>query len=139
MSRERLVTMTDLDVIRQIQDLVGARAAYPLIATVLTLVVQLARKTGKTAIWWTKIPNGWRWIVPGIAGAVMGFIHGWQGDLPLSGALISAGIEMLYGLFGVSVASMGLAALLKESPIPWDGGSGGKPRTVIETTGEPSA
>lgn len=129
--------MTDLDVILQIQQLVGARAAYPLIATVLTLVVQLVRKSGKTAIWWKKIPEGWRWLVPGGVGALMGFIHGYQKSLPLQGALLSAGIEMLYGLFGVSMASMGLAALLKESPVPWDGRAGGKP--VTNTPGEPQA
>lgn len=129
--------MTDLDVIRQIQDLVGARAAYPLIAMLLTLVVQLARKSGKTAVWWKKIPNGWRWLVPGFAGAVMGFIHGWQGNLPLQGALISAAVEMAYGLFGVSVASMGFAAMLKESPIPWDGGSGGVPKAEAKPEPKP--
>lgn len=126
--------MTDLDVIRQIQELVGTRAAYPLIALVLTLVVQLVRKSGKTAAIWKKIPDGWRWLVPGLTGALMGFIHGYQSDLPLQGALVSAGIEMLYGLFGVSMASMGLAAMLKESPVYWDGRAGGK--QVIETTAE---
>lgn len=130
---------TDLDVIRQLQTLVGARAAYPLIATVLTLVVQLLRKSPKTAAWWKKIPDGWRWLVPGLSGAVMGFIHGYQGSLPLGGALLSAGTEALYGLFGVSMTSMGLAAMLKESPLPWDGSAGGKPKKIVETTSEPGA
>jgi hypothetical protein len=130
--------MTDLDAIRQLQELVGARAAYPLIAMALTLLVQLVRKSPKTSSWWKKVPEGWRWLVPGLTGIVMGFIHGYQGNLPLSGALINAGIEALYGLFGVSMTSMGLAAMLKESPLPWDGGSGGKPKPV-ETTADPGA
>ncbi len=129
----------DLDVIRQIQGLVGARAAYPLIAMVLTLLVQLLRKSPKTSKWWRRIPEGWRWLVPGLSGAAMGFIHGYQGSLPIGGALISAGIEALYGLFGVSMTSMGLAAMLKESPVPWDGRAGGKPKQIVETTGEPAA
>jgi len=122
----------DLDVIRQLQDLVGVRAAYPLIAMLLTCVVQLARKSPKTADWWKKVPDGWRWLIPVAAGAAMGFVHGYQGHLPLGGALLSAGIEALYGIFGVSMTSMGLAAALRESPVLWDGGVGGKrPVTIV--------
>jgi hypothetical protein len=116
----------DLDVIRQLQVLVGARAAYPIIAMLLTLVVQLVRKSPKTAGWWRKVPDGWRWLAPVVTGAVMGFVHGYQGSLPLGGALLSATVEALYGIFGVSMTAMGLAATLKESPAHWDGRAGGK-------------
>jgi hypothetical protein len=121
--------MPEADVILQLQSLVGARAVYPLVATLLTFIVQLLRKSPKTADWWAKIPDGYRWLVPGFTGIVMGFIHGFQLHLPFSGALLNAGIEATYGFFGVSLTSMGLAAALKESPVKWDGAAGGKPTT----------
>lgn len=112
-----------MDPVTQIQELVGQRALYPLIATVLTFVTQIARKSAYTAKLWAKIPDGWRWVWPVAAGAVAGFTHGFGAGRPLTGALI----EMVLGIFGVSFTAMGLAATLKESPVKWDGAAGGKP------------
>jgi hypothetical protein len=106
----------------QIQQLVGQRALYPLIATLLTFALQVARKSPYTAKIWAFIPSGWRWVWPVMAGAIAGFTHGYSAGRPLSGALV----EMMLGVFGVSFTAMGLAATLRESPIQWDGGAGGK-------------
>lgn len=113
-----------MDPILQFQQLVGARAAYPLVAVILTLVIQIAKLSPYTAKLLARIPDGWRFLVPMLAGGVMGFVHGYQAGYTVVGALT----EMVLGLFGVSFASMGIAAALKESPLPWGGtGAGGKP------------
>jgi len=114
------------DVAAQIQVLVAGRALYPLVATVLALLIQAIRKSPRTATWWQRVPTGWRWLVPVGMGALVGFVRGYQAELPLSGALISGAGEALAGVFGVSLTSMGLAAALRESPLPWDGGAGGQ-------------
>lgn len=114
-----------MDLISLFQQLVGERAAYPLIAIILTMVIQLARKSPFTKPAMDKIPEGWRFLVPMITGGVMGFVHGYEAGYTVIGALV----ETFAGIFGVSLISMGFAATLKESPIPWDGGAGGKPKT----------
>jgi hypothetical protein len=119
-----------MDPITQIQQLVGQRALYPLIATVLTFAIQVARKSRYTARVWNIVPDGYRWLWPVVTGAITGFTHGFGAGRPLSGALI----EMVLGIFGVSFTAMGLAATLRESPVQWDGGAGGKP-----TEDEPTA
>lgn len=113
-----------MDLISLFQQLVGERAAYPLIAIILTIVMQLARKSPYTKPALAKIPDGWRFLVPMITGGALGFIHGYQAGYELVGTLV----ETVAGIFGVSLISMGMAATLKESPIPWDGGAGGKPK-----------
>lgn len=112
-----------MDLISLFQQLVGERAAYPLIAIILTIAIQLARKSPYTAPMLAKIPDGWRFLVPMVSGGVLGFVHGYQAGYSLVGALV----ETVAGICGVSLISMGMAATLKESPIPWDGGAGGKP------------
>ncbi len=111
-----------VDIIAQFQQLVGARAAYPLVATLLTLALQLGKVSPYTKVWYAKIPVGWRWVTPVIVGAAMGFVHGYQAGYTLVGSLV----EMVFGIFGVSLTAMGISAGLRESPIPWDGGAGGE-------------
>lgn len=117
-----------MDPITQLQQLVGQRALYPLIASALTFAIQIARKNKSSAKIWALIPDGWRWIWPVATGAIAGFTHGFGAGRPLSGALI----EMALGIFGVSFTSMGLAATLRESPMEWDGGAGGKPAPTAD-------
>ncbi len=112
-----------VDIIAQFQSLVGARAAYPLVATLLTFALQLGKVSPYTKVLYAKIPVGWRWVTPVIVGAIMGFVHGYQAHYALVGALT----EMVFGIFGVSLTAMGLAAGLRESPLPWSGGAGGNP------------
>jgi len=114
-----------IDIIAQFQQLVGARAAYPLVATLLTFALQIGKLSPYTSVLYAKIPTGWRWITPVIAGAVMGFVHGYQAGYTVVGALT----EMVFGIFGVSLTAMGLAAGLRESPLPWSGGAGGAPKS----------
>jgi hypothetical protein len=112
-----------VDIIAQFQSLVGARAAYPLVATLLTFALQVGKVSPYTKVLYAKIPVGWRWVTPVIVGAVMGFVHGFQAHYGLVGSLT----EMVFGIFGVSLTAMGLAAGLRESPLPWSGGAGGEP------------
>jgi hypothetical protein len=110
-----------VDPITQFEQLVGTRAAYPLVATLLTFALQLAKVSPYTKILYEKTPNGWRWLTPVLSGAALGFVHGYQTGHTLVGALT----EMFFGICGVSLTSMGLAAGLKESVLPWGGGPGG--------------
>lgn len=113
-----------MDVLTLFQQLVGERAAYPLIAIILTLAIALAKKSPYTSAGYKKIPEGWRWLVPVIAGAAMGFVKAYEAGYTWVGALMETGA----GIFGVSFISMGINAGLKDSPLPWGGGPGGKPK-----------
>jgi hypothetical protein len=110
-----------MDPIAQFQALVGARAAYPIIATLLTFALQIAKVSPYTKVLYAKTPIGWRWVTPVVAGGAMGFAHGYQTGHTVVGALV----EMVFGMFGVGVTAMGINAGLKESPLPWSGGAGG--------------
>lgn len=112
-----------MDPVEQFEQLVASRALYPIVAVLLTFSMQIARKSPRAAALLKKIPDGFRWAVPVLTGAVVGFVSGYQKGYHLTGSLLEAGA----GLFGVSFTSMGVAAALKESPLPWDGGAGGKP------------
>lgn len=118
-----LMDTSGLDPILEFQRLVGERAAYPLVATLLTFGIQVSKVSPFTKNWYAKIPDGWRWLVPVAAGGAMGFVHGYQQGYSIVGALT----ETVFGVLGVSATSMGINAALKESPIPWSGGAGGKP------------
>lgn len=127
-SRASMEAMQDpassIDLIAQFQQLVGQRAAYPLVATLLTFALQLGKVSPYTKALYARIPVGWRWLTPVIVGAAMGFVHGFQAGYTIVGALT----EAVFGIFGVSLTSMGLAAGLRESPIPWSGAAGGEPK-----------
>lgn len=110
-----------MDPILEFQALVGQRAAYPLIATVLTFAIKIAKTSPLTKVWYGKIPDGYRFLVPVVAGAAMGFTHGYQQGYTVVGALV----EAVFGIFGVSATAMGINAALKESKLQWDGGAGG--------------
>jgi hypothetical protein len=100
---------------------------YPFAALLLTLAIQVVRgnETLRTYLWnW--VPSGWRWVLPKLAGAVVGFTEAFASGQQLGAALLAA----VGGALGIGLASMGWAAALKESPIPWDGGAGGDPRAT---------
>jgi hypothetical protein len=101
------------------------KAWYPAAALLLTLAIQVVRTQPALAKYlWDWVPSGWRWLLPKLAGAAVGFVDAFAAGQPLSQALLAA----LGGALGLGVAAMGWAAALKESPIPWDGGAGGQPR-----------
>ncbi len=110
-----------MDPILQFQQLVGARAAYPLVAALLTFVLQIAKVSPYTKVLYAKTPVGWRWLTPVLTGAAMGFVHGYQAHYTLVGSLT----EMVFGMFGVGATAMGINAGLTESPLPWNGSAGG--------------
>lgn len=70
-----------------------------------------------------KIPDGYRWIPPLALAALMGFVDGYYAQLPWKQALIRAGYAVLAAGFGAA----GAHGILKESPLPYGGGPGGKP------------
>jgi hypothetical protein len=110
--------MTDLN------DLAGAlrmKNWYAVAAIVLMVIVQLVRKYPKTSPFWQKVPDGLRFLPGMLVSFGVGFVAGWQEHLPVLDALMQG----VGGIIGISIPAMGLAATIKESPIPWDGGSGG--------------
>lgn len=111
-----------LDPILEFQKLVGERAAYPLVAVLLTFVLQIAKVSPYTKTLYAKTPEGVRWLIPMLSGAAVGFVHGYQAGYTIVGALT----EAVMGVFGVSLTSMGVHGLLKDSALPWSGGAGGK-------------
>jgi hypothetical protein len=101
---------------------VQARAWYPAAALILLFATQFLRKSPWTAHIWKKIPEGARWLVPVAGGAVTGFVAAYQAGESLQDALLAA----LGGILTVSFPAMGANAALTDSPIPWNGGAGGK-------------
>ncbi len=112
-----------LDPVLEFQRIAGERAAYPIIATLLTFAIKLGKVSPHSKKLYDRIPDGYRFLVPVVAGAAVGFAHGYQNGYAITGALV----EMVFGIFGVSATAMGINAALKESKFPWDGGAGGKP------------
>ncbi len=110
-----------MDPIQQFQLLIGTRAAYPIIAAIVTFALQIGKVSPYTKVLYAKIPVGWRWLTPVLIGGAMGFSHGYQQHYTVVGSLL----EMLMGMFGVGATAMGINAGLTESPVPWNGGKGG--------------
>lgn len=131
MRSSKAMDPSQLDPILTFQQLVGERAAYPLIATLVTFALQIGKSSPYTKVLYEKTPVGLRWLTPVIVGGAMGFVHGYQAHYAITGALV----EMVFGMCGVGVTAMGLNAALKESPIPWSGGAGGKPVNKEDTGG----
>lgn len=101
---------------------------YALAALILTLAVQLFRKAPGSSEWWAKIPDGWRWALPVLSGAVAGFTQAFAAGLNVWSALLGA----VGGAVGISLPSMGLNAALTDSKLPWNGGAGGAPAAKPE-------
>lgn len=120
-----------MDPIKEVVEAAQLHDWYAVAALCITISTQLLRKVP----WlydkvWSKIPDGWRWLVPVVKAALVAFVGAFVEGLPLTQALYAA----VGGAVGIGAPSMGLAAWLRESPIRWDGGKGGKP--PVETTGE---
>jgi hypothetical protein len=96
---------------------------YAFAALALTLAVQLFRKAPKSSELWAKIPDGWRWLIPVVSGAVTGFTQAYAAGLSFGTAALAA----FGGAIGISIPAMGLNSLLTEAPVRWNGGAGGAP------------
>lgn len=108
----------------QLQAAIQAHNWYALVAIFITLFTQIVRKNNIPIFsWiWKKTPDGWRFIWPLLTGLATGLADGFWNGLPFTGALTQAFV----GLLGIGAGSMGLAAVLKESPLRWDGAAGGR-------------
>ncbi len=96
---------------------------YAVAALALTLGVQIFRKAPWSSKLWAGIPNGYRWLIPVLSGAVTGFTQAFAANLPIGAAILAA----IGGAIGISIPAMGLNSLLTESPVKWNGGAGGAP------------
>lgn len=94
-----------------------------LAAPALTLAIQIARKAPITKVIWQQIPEGYRWSVPIISGAAVAVAEALNAGVTETVALHVAALQ---GAVGVGVLSAGLHAVAKDSPLPWDGGRGGR-------------
>lgn len=113
------------EIIQQALEALKLQNYYAAVALLLTLAVQVLRKAPVLSDRiWSRIPDGLRWAVPIGAGAVIGFTDAFAKGLGLGDALMAA----LGGAVAIGFGSMGFAATLRESPIPWDGASGGRPK-----------
>lgn len=66
------------------------------------------------------LPEGWRWVpVVGVA-SVLAVAEGLGAGLPWPDVAVNA--------IGAALGAMGANAALTESPLPWNGGAGGKPK-----------
>jgi hypothetical protein len=98
---------------------------YAIAGAVLALVIQAQRRfPWLGAKLWAKLPDGSKFLVPLAWGAVIAFVGAQQAGQPLAEALKAA----VGGAIAIGFGAMGVAAGLKESPIPWSGGRGGKPK-----------
>lgn len=93
---------------------------------VAVLVVMLATqyvKVHRSEVW-AKFPVGWRFGFPALAAMAAAFVHAFAAGEPWK----QAGLDVLNSLWQIALPAMGGAAALKESPLPWSGGSGGAPK-----------
>lgn len=104
---------------------------YAFAALLLTLVIQIVRKAPALRNAWNKIPEGYRFLVPLLSGAAIGFTQSFAAGEGLADAMFAS----VGGALGIGLTSMGAAAALKESPLPWDGGAGGKPKPPKDRIG----
>jgi hypothetical protein len=107
----------------QILESVQVRNWYAVAALGITFAIQLLRKWPLLRkLIWSRVPDGARFLIPMVGGAAVAFVAAYSEGQTLSEALIAA----LGGALTIGLGSMGAAAALKESPMPWDGKSGGK-------------
>lgn len=106
-------------------NLLHIQSWYAGAGVLLTLLIQIFRKQPwLSKMIWERVPEGARFLLPLIGGATVAFVAAYSEGKPVADALMAA----LGGVMTIGFGSMGVAAGLKESPIPWDGGSGGKPK-----------
>lgn len=90
---------------------------YAASAALLTLLIQVCRNVAWTAKLWKRIPDGWRWTVPILAGAATGYVEAWRQGHDFHTAVIA--------MMSVGLGAVGLNGVLTDSAVPWNGGAGG--------------
>lgn len=101
---------------------------YAVAVLVVTLGTQYV-KTHHDAVW-AKFPVGWRFGLPAVGAMAAAFLHAWALGEPWKQALLDVGNS----LWQIATPAMGVAAVLKESHLPWDGGAGGAPKLIALST-----
>lgn len=111
-----------------IQDAIDAAKIqdwYAVASLVLALAIQILRKQPHLReLIWSRIPDGLRFLIPLVGGAVTAYVAAYMNGAGLVDALNAA----VGGALTIGLGSAGTAAILRDSPLPWDGGSGGKPK-----------
>lgn len=107
---------------------------YAVVAILLQmLVIQGTRKHSKLALLWQKVPDGFRFVPGAVMSFAGGFVAAFSQGAPFGWALAVGGGAIV----GIALPASGLAAWLKESHLPWDGGPGGaralKRSTILPT------
>lgn len=103
---------------------------YAVAGVVLAFVIQAHRRfPWLGAKLWARIPDGAKFLVPVLSGAVVAFVAAFDAGRPFVEALKAAA----GGAIAIGFGAMGVAAGLKESPLPWNGGAGGKPKDDDKT------
>lgn len=96
---------------------------YAAAAIALTALIQILKSLpGIAPIWDSPRFAGWRFLVPLVLGAATAAVGAMTQGLPIGQVLLAA----LSGVLGIGATASGAAAWLRESPVPWSGGSGGK-------------
>jgi len=99
-----------------------------LIAAFLQMAfIQLVRKHPLSSAWWQKIPSGWRFLPGVVLSFAVGFVAAYRQNATFGAAALEGGLAIL----GIGLPAAGAAAWLKESPLPWDGGSGGAAAALL--------
>jgi hypothetical protein len=96
---------------------------YAIAAFTLMVGVQIVRKNNLKI--WLMVPSGYRFLWPAVAAMTAAFIHAFAAGEALKQALL----DSLNAIWQIAIPAMGGAAALKESPLPWDGGAGGIPKS----------
>lgn len=94
------------------------RQWYPVAAIGLFYAIALWKKHGQSRLG-PKVPEGWKWVVPVLLAAAIGFTDGFFAGLDWQSAAWRAG----YAVLALALPAMGWQGALKESPI---GGPPGK-------------
>jgi hypothetical protein len=102
----------------------GLESWYVVGAPIQAGIIQAARKSKLVGPLWRRIPSGWRFL-PGV---VVAAAIAYGNALAKGMTPVSALPRALGGILGLALPAMGIAAGLRESHVPWDGGAGGKPR-----------
>jgi hypothetical protein len=98
---------------------------YASFAVGLTFMIQAVRSRPRLrAALWSWVPDGSRWLLPMVAGAAIALAEGLTSGL--RGWELLGTVAAGSGVLGLG--SMGIHAALRDSPLHFNGGAGGKSR-----------
>lgn len=89
-----------------------------LLSGLTAAIVQLDKRYGVKLL--SRLPEGWRWVPVALVAALLATSEG-----------LGAGAQwptVAANAVGAALGAMGINAGLTESPLPWNGGAGGKPK-----------